>query len=426
MLRSLAETRAGALTDVAPEDFWEAVEAERDGRPRRVVPGAPRADARAAHRERPPRRGARRGGGRPAHQRRSGAARGGRRGAPPRGARGAARRAWTRAACAACGWAAVGAGRLEGHLLALDPPPGARRAWTCCARCPGEGLRAPGLGRARARVRPGPLALAARPAPGAGRALARARRRPGTLDGRRARARLRGERRLPALGRAVRAAAAGPGRARAREQSTGALAHGHGPARPHRPRPLAAYRAYAARLADVQRATWGKPLYTCPMPKVPRQKAEKKPAAATKPRSRRSNGATAVAEPKYEHVQVDVATGRVEGRARRASPTTSGCCWATSSPSWRSTPPTPPRRSTASRSRRRSCSPATATPTSAAPRARTSSCTPSAWRRSARACASTPPRCAPRCCTTRWRTPAPRSTRCARSSATRWPRWSTA
>ncbi len=48
------------------------------------------------------------------------------------------------------------------------------------------------------------------------------------------------------------------------------------------------------------------------MPKVPRQKAEKKPAAAKKPRSRRSNGAgsTAVADPKYEHVQVDVATGR--------------------------------------------------------------------------------------------------------------------
>jgi GTP pyrophosphokinase len=46
------------------------------------------------------------------------------------------------------------------------------------------------------------------------------------------------------------------------------------------------------------------------MPKVPRQKAEKKPAGSKQPRSRRSNGATAVAEPNYEHVPVDVAEGR--------------------------------------------------------------------------------------------------------------------
>ena len=49
------------------------------------------------------------------------------------------------------------------------------------------------------------------------------------------------------------------------------------------------------------------------MPKAPRQKADKKPAAPKTPRRRRSNGtsATGVAEPSFEHVQVgDVETGR--------------------------------------------------------------------------------------------------------------------
>ena len=144
VLRSLSATRTGPLTDVAPEDFWAAVEAERGADPAAWFP------ARPASTLEPRIVSDRRGeglagvagdlltGGDPVllvvadvERRRDGleALLGG---LDPEGAQ-------------ACGWDAVGSLRFDGHLLAVDPPPVAAGIDVLRA-VPGEGLVCLGWG----------------------------------------------------------------------------------------------------------------------------------------------------------------------------------------------------------------------------------------------------------------------------------------
>ena len=122
VLRSLSETRPGTLTDVGPEDFWAAVDAERDGDPAEWFPLRP--EPTLEPRGVCDRRGEGLAGvagdlltsGDPVllvvadvDRRRAGLeallA-----GLDPDGAQ-------------VCGWSAVASARCEGHLLAVDPPP---------------------------------------------------------------------------------------------------------------------------------------------------------------------------------------------------------------------------------------------------------------------------------------------------------------
>ena len=138
---------------------------ERGAIPREWFPARPEPALRAADRARPPRRGARRRGRRPAHQRRPGAARGGRRGAPPQRA---SRRCSAGLDPDGARAVRLGRGGRRGRLRrapARARPAAGRGGRRPAARGARRRAGAPRLGRARARLRPGPLALAARPAP---------------------------------------------------------------------------------------------------------------------------------------------------------------------------------------------------------------------------------------------------------------------
>ena len=139
VLRSLSETRPGTLTDLGPGGLLGRGGRRARRRSGRVVPRAPGAQARAPRRPRPPRPRPRRGGGRPSHQRRPGAARRCRR--PTAGAPGW-RRCWP-------AWTRMARRCADGPR---SRPPGTRgissrstrrpcqRASTCCGRFPDEGL----------------------------------------------------------------------------------------------------------------------------------------------------------------------------------------------------------------------------------------------------------------------------------------------
>ena len=328
---------------------------------------------------------------------------------------------------------AVDVGRT---CCALDPPP-VPAGSTLRGASPGGGPRChlawgePERDFALARWR-----SRAGPAPGADRALPRAARR---RDARRATrsSGAAGRRALPALGRTVRPPAA---RARTswawRADRRTAPPAGIAGARTDLDR-SPAYRAYARGCAEAERvpgrrrARWSHAHpptpnrdYTCPMPKVPRQKADKKPRA---PKKRRGRGRTAaarpaVAEPDFEHGPVDDGRGPRAGRARQQLTDDErvllGDLFAVIEEHAAEAAETVDRKMVE--------------------RAFVFACERHADQRRAsrrglhhpprrrredlrRACASTPPRCAPRCCTTRSRTRARRSTRSARSSATRSP-----
>ncbi len=138
VLRSISETRSGALTDVAPEDFWQAVDAEAAGDPADWFGARP--EPSLEPRVVSDRRGEGIAGvagdlltsGDPVLlvvadvERRRTALEALLGGLDPAGVR-------------ACGWAAVGAAGQEGHLLALDPPPVAAGIDLLRA-VPGEGV----------------------------------------------------------------------------------------------------------------------------------------------------------------------------------------------------------------------------------------------------------------------------------------------
>ena len=138
VLRSVAESRPGTVTDIAPEDFWRALDEELGCDPAEWFPARP--EPRPAPRPVRDRRGEGLAGvagdlltsGEPVLlvvadvERRRAGLEASLAGLDPAGAR-------------ACTWAAVAAARFDGHLLALDPPPVAAGLDVLRA-VPGEGL----------------------------------------------------------------------------------------------------------------------------------------------------------------------------------------------------------------------------------------------------------------------------------------------
>ncbi len=248
VLRSLAETRPGTLTDIVPEDFWQAVEAERDGDPSEWFPVRP--EPTLEPRIVQDRLGEGLSGvagdlltsGDPVllvvadvARRRAGleALLGG---LDPDGVH-------------VCAWASVAAARYDGHLLAVDPPPVAAGLDVVRA-VPGEGLALLAWGeperefalahwRSQLDLRP--------PLTEVWRTIARA----GTLEGAELERALRGEGAYPRSGALCGRLLRVLGELGLAEVEGRVLRATPGP-RTDIDR-SAAHRAYAARLAEAQR-----------------------------------------------------------------------------------------------------------------------------------------------------------------------------